>query len=122
MLRATRGVKMIFIVTVLFMKITLQFLIPGGNCAVVLPPVRCQDSTAAHTQNYHYIDREDNFSLFAGSRGCRMGRQYPSRNRGDVAAPGGSGSTAICCRNQADACPSSSDGCSRPGSYQIPSG
>jgi hypothetical protein len=53
------------------------------HVTMVLPPVRCQDSTAAHTQNYHYIDREDNFFPFAGSRGCQSG----SSTFRDVARP-----------------------------------
>jgi hypothetical protein len=36
---------------------------------MVLPPVRCQDSTAAHTQNYHYIDKEANFFPVCGIKG-----------------------------------------------------
>ncbi len=53
------------------------------HVTMVLPPVRCQDSTAAHTQNYHYVDREDNFFPFAGSRGCQSG----SSTFRDVARP-----------------------------------
>ncbi len=43
--------------------------------------VRCQDSTAASTQNYHYNDGEDNFFPCAGSRGCQNGS---STSRGVV--------------------------------------
>ena len=65
------------------------------HVTMVLPPVRCQDSTAAHTQNYHYIDREDN----RGIKGVSEWVVDISR----CCAARGSGSTAFCRRIHADA-------------------